>query len=80
MAKMVKLSVGEVKFNEPTARMLRAAMDMEKGEGSRAFFIIGECTNMSLDELDKLSLNDINTLSEVLSEFQQKAPSINSKK
>ncbi|EPQ8291118.1 phage tail assembly protein [Campylobacter estrildidarum] len=74
MAKTIQLSNGnEIKFNTPTAGMLRRAMDIQKGEGSRAFYIIGECTNMSLEELDKLSLEDINLLSETLNEYQ--APS-----
>nr|WP_257942331.1 phage tail assembly protein [Campylobacter lari]MCR6526892.1 phage tail assembly protein [Campylobacter lari] len=67
----MKLSNGnEVKFNAPTAGMLRRSMDMQKGESSRAFYIIGECTNMSLEELDKLNLEDITLLSNTLNEYQ----------
>ncbi|WP_410708393.1 hypothetical protein [Campylobacter lari] len=43
---------------------------MQKGESSRAFYIIGECTNMSLEELDKLNLEDITLLSNTLNEYQ----------
>lgn len=50
--------------------MLRRSMDMQKGEGSRAFYIIGECTNMSLEELDNLSLEDITLLSNELNNYQ----------
>ncbi|PZT47262.1 hypothetical protein B6S12_09995 [Helicobacter valdiviensis] len=68
---MITLENGaEVKFNPPTAGMLRRAMDNTKGEGTRAFYLIGECTNMSLEELDKLSLGDINKLSSALEKFQ----------
>ncbi|EMB0354135.1 hypothetical protein U7P39_001857, partial [Campylobacter jejuni] len=48
----------------------RRSMDMQKGEGSRAFYIIGECTNMSLEELDNLSLEDITLLSNELNNYQ----------
>lgn len=71
MSKIIKLSNGnEVKFNPPTAGMLRRSMDMQKGEGSRAFYMIGECTNMSLEELDNLSLEDITLLSNQLNNYQ----------
>ncbi|EOH2313063.1 hypothetical protein ACWAVC_001879 [Campylobacter jejuni] len=42
----------------------------KKGEGSRAFYMIGECTNMSLEELDNLSLEDITLLSNELNNYQ----------
>ncbi|HEB9324890.1 TPA: phage tail assembly protein [Campylobacter jejuni] len=71
MSKIIKLSNGnEVKFNSPTAGMLCRAMDIQKGEGSRAFYMIGECTNMSLEELDDLSLEDITLLSNELNNYQ----------
>ncbi|MBS4314284.1 phage tail assembly protein [Campylobacter vulpis] len=59
-----------MKFKPPTAGMLRRSMDMQKGEGSRAFYMIGECTNMSLEELDNLSLEDITLLSNELNNYQ----------
>lgn len=72
----ITLSDGKIiEAHEPTAGMLRRAVNNSKFEGDRLFSILRDCTGMSLDELDSIKLHDLTKISEAIGVNQYNTPS-----
>lgn len=63
----ITLSDGKIiEAHEPTAGMLRRAINDSKLEGDRLFSILRDCTGMSFDELDNIKIQDVEKIAEAI--------------
>lgn len=72
----ITLSNGQVvQAHEPTAGMLRRAINDSKLEGDRLFSILRDCTGMSFDELDSIKIQDVEKIAQAIGVNQYNTPS-----